>query len=51
MSYEPADRKSAIQLAVQASRALAVGGQADMVWGHASVRDPDGCGAWMKSAG
>ncbi len=51
MSYEPADRKSAIQLAVQASRALAVGGQADMVWGHASVRDPDGRGAWMKSAG
>jgi len=26
-------------------------GQADMVWGHASVRDPDGRGAWMKSAG
>jgi ribulose-5-phosphate 4-epimerase/fuculose-1-phosphate aldolase len=26
-------------------------GQADMVWGHASVRDPDGRGIWMKSAG
>jgi ribulose-5-phosphate 4-epimerase/fuculose-1-phosphate aldolase len=26
-------------------------GQADMVWGHASVRDPGGRGAWMKSAG
>lgn len=26
-------------------------GQADMVWGHASVRDPDGRGVWMKSAG
>jgi len=51
VSYEAANRESAIQLAVQASRALAVGGQADMVWGHASVRDPDGCGAWMKSAG
>src|SRR5438105_3043000 len=22
-----------------------------MVWGHASVRDPGGRGAWMKSAG
>jgi ribulose-5-phosphate 4-epimerase/fuculose-1-phosphate aldolase len=22
-----------------------------MVWGHASVRDPDGRGAWMKGAG
>ena len=26
-------------------------GQSDMVWGHASVRDPRGLGAWMKSAG
>ena len=51
MSYEPADRESAILLAVQASRALAAGGQSDMVWGHASVRDPGGRGAWMKSAG
>jgi len=45
------DRDSAVLLAVQASRALAAGGQGDMVWGHASVRDPDGRGAWMKSAG
>ena len=51
MSYEPVDRDSAVLLAVQASRALAAGGQGDMVWGHASVRDPDGRGAWMKSAG
>ena len=51
MSYEAADRESAILLAVQASRALAAGGQADMVWGHASIRDPGGRGAWMKSAG
>jgi ribulose-5-phosphate 4-epimerase/fuculose-1-phosphate aldolase len=51
VSYEPADRESAILLAVQASRALAAAGQADMVWGHASVRDPGGRGAWMKSAG
>lgn len=26
-------------------------GQSDMVWGHASVRDPDGRGVWMKSSG
>jgi L-fuculose-phosphate aldolase len=26
-------------------------GQSDMVWGHASVRDPGGRGAWLKSAG
>jgi ribulose-5-phosphate 4-epimerase/fuculose-1-phosphate aldolase len=51
VSYEPADREGAIALAVQASRALAAGGQGDMVWGHASVRDPGGRGAWMKSAG
>lgn len=51
MKYEAADRDSAIRLAVQASRALAAAGQADMVWGHASVRDPGGGGAWMKAAG
>ncbi|MGH7733945.1 MAG: class II aldolase/adducin family protein, partial [Gemmatimonadales bacterium] len=51
MSYQPADAAGAVVLAVQASRALAAAGQADMVWGHASVRDPDGRGAWMKSAG
>lgn len=26
-------------------------GQDDMVWGHASIRDPDGRGVWMKSSG
>jgi ribulose-5-phosphate 4-epimerase/fuculose-1-phosphate aldolase len=51
VSYEPVDLQSAVLLAVQASRALAAGGQGDMVWGHASVRDPGGRGAWMKSAG
>jgi ribulose-5-phosphate 4-epimerase/fuculose-1-phosphate aldolase len=35
----------------QANRALGAGGQADMVWGHASVRDPRGRGVWMKAAG
>ena len=51
MSYQPGDRRDAVRLAVQASRALAAAGQADMVWGHASIRDPGGRGAWMKSAG
>jgi ribulose-5-phosphate 4-epimerase/fuculose-1-phosphate aldolase len=36
---------------VRASHALAVAGLTDMVWGHASVRDPDGRGVWMKAAG
>jgi len=51
VSYQPGDAEDAVRLAVQASRALAAAGQADMVWGHASVRDPGGRGAWMKSAG
>ncbi|MGW5572831.1 class II aldolase/adducin family protein [Nocardia thailandica] len=36
---------------VQASRALAVAGLGDMVWGHVSVRDPEGRGVWMKASG
>ena len=32
---------------VSASAALAAHGLTDMVWGHASVRDPDGNGVWM----
>jgi L-fuculose-phosphate aldolase len=36
---------------VQGSRALMAAGQSDMVWGHASVRDPEGRGAWMKGSG
>ena len=51
MSYQPEDPAGAVLLAVQASQALAAAGQADMVWGHVSVRDPGGRGAWMKSAG
>ena len=51
VSYQPAGPAGAVRLAVQASQALAAAGQADMVWGHASVRDPGGRGAWMKSAG
>jgi len=51
VTYHPADSAEAISLVVQASRALMAAGQSDMVWGHASVRDPRGLGAWMKSAG
>jgi ribulose-5-phosphate 4-epimerase/fuculose-1-phosphate aldolase len=35
----------------QANRALGAAGQSDMVWGHVSVRDPQGRGVWMKAAG
>ncbi len=40
-----------IAATAQANRALAASGQSDMVWGHASVRDPGGRGVWMKAAG
>lgn len=40
-----------IAQAAQANRALGAAGQSDMVWGHASVRDPEGRGVWMKAAG
>lgn len=33
------------------SRVLGSQDQSDFVWGHLSVRDPDGRGVWMKSAG
>jgi ribulose-5-phosphate 4-epimerase/fuculose-1-phosphate aldolase len=35
----------------RANRALGASGQSDMVWGHASVRDPQGRGVWMKASG
>ena len=35
----------------QANRALGASGQSDMVWGHASIRDPQGRGIWVKAAG
>lgn len=34
-----------------ATRALAAAGQSDLIWGHLSLRDPDGRGLWMKAAG
>jgi ribulose-5-phosphate 4-epimerase/fuculose-1-phosphate aldolase len=33
------------------SRILGAAGLDDYIWGHASVRDPDGRGAWLKRAG
>src|SRR5580693_1492774 len=43
--------ESLIAQTAQANRALGASGQSDMVWGHASVRDPAGRGVWMKAAG
>jgi L-fuculose-phosphate aldolase len=34
-----------------ASRVLGSNGHDDFVWGHASARDPEGRGAWMKVSG
>lgn len=51
MSTTPVTREDAVRLVGQASRALAVAGQDDLVWGHVSVRDPQGRGVWMKCAG
>jgi ribulose-5-phosphate 4-epimerase/fuculose-1-phosphate aldolase len=51
MTYVPADADAALSLAVDGCRALAAAGQADMVWGHPSVRDPEGRGVWMKASG
>jgi ribulose-5-phosphate 4-epimerase/fuculose-1-phosphate aldolase len=39
------------ELVSRASLALAAAGLGDMVWGHASVRDPGGRGVWMKASG
>jgi L-fuculose-phosphate aldolase len=49
--YVPLDADGALALAVDGCRALAAAGQADMVWGHPSVRDPEGRGVWMKASG
>jgi ribulose-5-phosphate 4-epimerase/fuculose-1-phosphate aldolase len=38
------------ELVATASRILAAAGHDDLIWGHASVRDPDGTGVWIKSA-
>jgi ribulose-5-phosphate 4-epimerase/fuculose-1-phosphate aldolase len=51
MITTPTNSGDAIALTAAGNRALAAAGQSDMVWGHASVRDPEGRGAWMKSSG
>jgi ribulose-5-phosphate 4-epimerase/fuculose-1-phosphate aldolase len=51
VTYVPVDSDSALSLAVDGCRALAAAGQADLVWGHPSVRDPEGRGVWMKASG
>ncbi|HET9078721.1 MAG TPA: class II aldolase/adducin family protein [Acidimicrobiales bacterium] len=35
----------------QACRILGERGLGDMIWGHASARDPDGRGVWLKGSG
>src|ERR1700742_4226428 len=49
--YIPSDADQALALAVDGCRALAAAGQADMVWGHPSVRDPEGGGVGMRASG
>jgi L-fuculose-phosphate aldolase len=51
MTTTPSNLSEAIALAVQGCRALMAAGQSDMIWGHCSVRDPEGRGVWMKGAG
>ena len=41
---------AARELVATASRILAAQGHDDLIWGHASVRDPDNRGAWLKAA-
>ena len=38
------------QQIVTACRVLQIAGQADMVWGHVSIRDEEGRGLWLKGS-
>ena len=38
------------ELVATSCRVLAAAGHDDLIWGHASVRDPGGRGVWLKSA-
>lgn len=55
MSDEAAKTGAAIDAVrdavVLACRVLEAAGQADMVWGHVSIRDPGGRGLWLKGSG
>ena len=42
--------KSPQQDIVTACQVLEIAGQADMVWGHVSIRDEDGRGIWLKGS-
>jgi L-ribulose-5-phosphate 4-epimerase len=44
MTEDPRD------LVATAARILAREGHSDLIWGHASARDPDGRGVWLKAA-
>ncbi len=39
------------ELVATASRVIGNAGMGDLIWGHASARDPEGKGAWLKQAG
>lgn len=39
------------ELVAVASRVLGAAGHGDLVWGHASARDPAGRGVWLKASG
>lgn len=39
------------QLVALGCRVLADHGESDLIWGHVSLRDPHGRGAWLKAAG
>ncbi|MFI6299994.1 class II aldolase/adducin family protein [Nonomuraea sp. NPDC050790] len=39
------------ELVALSSRVLGAAEQGDLVWGHASARDPEGRGVWIKAAG
>lgn len=39
------------ELVSRGSRVLGAAGLDDYIWGHVSVRDPEGRGAWLKRAG
>jgi L-fuculose-phosphate aldolase len=51
MSAAPATSADVTALVAAGCRALWAAGQADLIWGHCSVRDPGGRGAWMKGSG
>jgi ribulose-5-phosphate 4-epimerase/fuculose-1-phosphate aldolase len=38
-------------LVARGSQVLGAADQGDLIWGHASVRDPDGRGVWIKRSG